>query len=217
MRNQSYDHTLVVLWSCLKRLFQTDFRTAFSAGLLLPTLTQGGISELKNDGGTERKGEKNKRKDRVERKNKQKRMKKGRRKGQETSTWSLILKWIGNAVCVVIVFLCGSNQRQNSLGNCPGSDLGQKLREGKKCPRRNGEVSTRQRESSPLAGGWRAVRGADCMSLGLEWRRRLVEIWTDYCSPFLCSPFSVRQCWDPDSLWLSHSFSSSSLFSFPPC
>lgn len=119
---------------------------------------------------------------------------------------------MGNAVCAMNVFLCGSNQTQNSLGNhCPVFDLGQKPREGKNCPIRNGEVSRRQTESSPLVSGWRAVRGADCMSLGLKWRR-LVEIWTGYGSPLLCPPFSVLQCWDPGSWWLAHSFSSSCLF-----
>lgn len=50
-------------------------------------------------------------------------------------------------MCVVNVFVCGSNKRQNSLRNhCSGCNLGKKPREGKNCPSRKVEVFTRQRE-----------------------------------------------------------------------
>lgn len=67
-----------------------DFKMAFPAGLLLSTLTQGGISELKNDGGTERKGGKNKRKGRGAREREEEEG--GNEKGKEEGTGDSNLK-----------------------------------------------------------------------------------------------------------------------------
>lgn len=96
---------------------------------------------------------------------------------------------MGEASCVVRVFLCGQMKGRTISGaTVRDLNMGQKPREGENCPSKKGEVSSRRRKIPPLASGWRAVRGADCPSFGTEWRSR--EIWTGYCSLFSSSPQS---------------------------
>ena len=106
-------------------------------------------------------------------KRKKKKKKKRRRKKKAVGTWVCIQRWMGEASCVVRVFLCGQMKGRTISGaTVRDLNMGQKPREGENCPSKKGEVSSRRRKIPPLASGWRAVRGADCPSFGTEWRSR---------------------------------------------